>query len=758
MQLQVADLKFFLFLTAMLNLACMDTATGAETSDQFVGSAGCVECHQQQYSNWKQSDHHKAMQPATSDTVLGDFNDVTVNFHNIETRFFREAEVFKVETAGVEGKSGVFTIAYTFGHYPLQQYLIDIGDGHLQALNIAWDSRSKTEGGQRWYHLQTDEDIDPDHPFFWTRHFQNSNSRCIVCHSSNVSKNYSPESKSYVTTWSETGVGCESCHGPAATHISLAQDNQFSSENKGFTQPQSSTLAWSFKGNDDIASANGKRDESYINTCGGCHSRRSSNSDITLFADYHDQYRLSLLDEGLYFADGQIEDEVFVLGSFLQSKMHASGVTCANCHNAHSGKLIAEGNTLCAQCHKPAVFDNDEHHHHKQDSSGAQCVNCHMPKRLYMTVDARRDHSFAIPDPALSAGTGAPNVCTGCHQAKTDQWAATALNNWGIVDRENFWPLINQGLDRQDSLIFKDYARYATEINLPPIREASLLAKLAAFPSQLAVDSAARQLSNPDPLMRRAAVTSLRSMPAQLRWQLLNPLIEDPNKIVRLEVAGALADILPQLNETDAGRLNSLIDEYRSALNYNADSPAGQLSIGNLEASLGFSILAENAYLRSLEIEPAYVPSLINLADLYRSSGRDHESQKILQQALRIAPDSANANHAYALYLIRAGKQQQALSYLETSISLEDATPRHIYVYAVALDSRGETDKAIQVINQASKRWRNNLELSFLQVSYMDKTGNTGGIHRYLTLLASVASKVPQVQQWMKKYGARPKS
>lgn len=748
---------FYLFLV-IAGLTHSVAVIAAEPSIGFVGSGLCAQCHQQEYADWQQSDHHKAMQPANQDTVLGDFNDVRVKFHNIETQLYREGEAFKVATAGTGGQPGTFTIEYTFGHYPLQQYLVDIGSGHLQALNVAWDSRAADQGGQRWYHLQADEKIDPEHPFYWTRHFQNSNSRCIVCHNTSVSKNYDLENKRYDTTWSETGVGCESCHGPASEHLALVSGNQLINKNTGFNRPQSSPLSWSYQGNDDIASPTGSRDDSHITTCGGCHSRRSSHSDATMHADYHDQYRLALLDEGLYFADGQIDDEVFVLGSFLQSKMHRQGVTCANCHNAHSGKLIAEGNALCAQCHKPARFDSVEHHQHEAGSEGAQCVSCHMPERLYMTVDARRDHSFAIPDPALSMRSEVPNACTGCHHGKTDQWANTALTNWGIAERENFWPLINQGLDQQDALMFRDYARSAAEISLSPIREASLLSKLAGFPSQLAADAAARQLTNPDPLIRRAAVSALRTMPGELRWQMLNPLIEDPVKIIRLEVAGALADLLNQLTGKDAARLEKLVEEYRTALNYNADSPAGQLSIGNLEASLGFTILAENAYLKSLEIEPGYVPTLINLADLYRSSARDHESQKILLQALQVAPDSANANHAYALFLIRAGKQNKALPYLETSISLEDSTPRHIYVYAVALDSRGDTVKAMQVIDKASQRWRNNLELSFLQVSYMDKTGMTEGIHRYLALLASIASQVPQVQTWMKKYGASTKS
>jgi len=329
------------------------------------------------------------------------------------------------------------------------------------------------------------------------------------------------------------------------------------------------------------------------------------------------------------------------------------------------------------------------------------------------------------------------------------------MTDWGVSGRQNIWPLINQGLDRQDSLVFRDYASNPASLNLAPMRRATLLSKLAGFPSRLAVEAASSQLTNPDPLIRRAAVSALRSMQPELRWQLLHPLIDDPVKVIRLEVASVLADVLVQLDGKDADRLGKLIEEYRETLNYQADSPAGQLSIGNLEASLGFSILAENAYLRSLEIEASYVPTLINLADLYRSTGRDHEARKLLQLALELAPDSANTNHAYGLFLVRENKQSEALEYFSTAIKQEDTAPRHIYVYAVALDSLGQTDAAIKAIDAASKNWPNNLELSFLQVSYMDKSGQTDGIQRYLTLLHSVASNSPQVKAWIAKYGAR---
>lgn len=722
-------------------------------SADFVGSAACRECHAIEFGAWLNSDHRNAMQPASAEHVRGNFDDVKLVFHGIESRLYRENGSYRIDTLGPDGKPGSFDIAYTFGHYPVQQYLVDIGRGHLQALNIAWDSREASEGGQRWYHLQRNEDIEPEHPFFWTNHLQNANSRCIECHATDVSKNYAAGTSSYATDWVEPGVGCESCHGPASRHLELAREDALGAAETGFDKPLPARIGWTYRGDEPIASPTGSADPGFIDTCGGCHSRRGSLGDVEPRASLHDHYRLALLDAGLYFADGRIDDEVFVLGSFLQSRMYARGVTCGNCHDAHSGKLRADTNALCAQCHRPAVYDRPEHHRHPADSSGAECRACHMPERLYMGVDWRADHSFSIPDPALSAITGSPDACAACHSDESTGWAVAQLESWGVEARDQRWSLLNHGMTKQDMLAFLDFARQPSMPELASIRRASLLAGLSAFPSRLAAETAAAALGDPDPLLRRAAVSALQSMPAELRWRLLSPLLDDPVRSVRLEVARALADVSALLNNADAARLEALLEEYRAVLSYSADSPAGQLALGNLDASLGFEILAENAFRRALEIEPKFVPALINLADLYRSTGRDHEAGELLSRAIAVAPDSANANQAYGLYLVRSGKPTEAMSYLAAATGMEDASPRHVYVYAVALDSSGQTEDAIRLIDRFSEDWPNNLDLSFLQVAYMDKTGNSDGIHRYLSLLARVAANSPQVQGWMRKYG-----
>ena len=143
-----------------------------------------------------------------------------------------------------------------------------------------------------------------------------------------------------------------------------------------------------------------------------------------------DDYRVALLDEDHYFPDGQIKEEDYEYGSFIQSRMFHAGVTCSDCHEPHSSRLRAEGNGVCAQCHSAQKYDSPAHHFHKVGSAGARCVECHMPTRTYMVVDARRDHSIRIPRPDLSVKLGTPNACTNCHTDKSAQWASDSVNKW----------------------------------------------------------------------------------------------------------------------------------------------------------------------------------------------------------------------------------------------------------------------------------------------------------------------------------------
>ncbi len=718
----------------------------------YAGSGECRQCHRQQFADWQGSHHDLAMQPTTPDTVLGDFNGAVFQHQEVQTRFYKKGEEFWLRTDNIEGELEDFKVVYTFGVTPLQQYLLDVGDGRLQAFTIAWDSRSKAEGGQRWFHLYPDTSGHQD-ILHWTRQSNNWNSGCAECHSTDLQKNYQAESNSYQTRWAELDVACEACHGPAAAHIDWARSaidplvadispgntapkQSKQRDHKGFETSLARIQQWSRPEGQAtaqaVASTNTKpaqhsrqrlsgqqlsvTAEPYyspqIERCAQCHSRRTvighPARDGNRFADLH---QLQLLEPPFYYVDGQIRDEVFVYGSFLQSKMYQRGVVCSDCHNPHSLVLKAEGNALCTQCHSAQLFDQSEHHHHQSaQSSGAQCVNCHMPETTYMRVDPRRDHSLRIPRPDLSQSLGVPNACNQCHQDKSVEWALDHFQQWypQRVGQPHFARHFHATV-QGDPQALPQLARLADDESLAAMVRASALSGLSHFPSQYAINTAAGKLSSADALMRRAAVELFEMLPKPQRAEYLLPLLDDPVKAVRQQVVRLLAG-LQLTDEALQSDLMKAVEEYRQSLQYIADIPGGLLQAAVFYQELGDYDAAFKAYRQALRIEPAHLPALLNLADLYRLQQQDGKAKPLLEKALQLAPASNDANYAMGLLRIRLQDYQGALPYLGDAAK-DTENPLYSYVHAVALYETGHKAQAIQSLKAALGRFPNNQEL-----------------------------------------------
>jgi predicted CXXCH cytochrome family protein len=401
------------------------------TAATYAGRDACAGCHAKELTAWRGSDHDLAMQAADEKSVLGDFANAKFTYAGTTSTFSRRDGKFHVNTDGPDGKLADYEIKYTFGVRPLQQYLIEFPGGRMQALSIAWDSRPKAEGGQRWFHLYPGQNIKAGDWLHWTSGGQNWNFTCAECHSTNLRKGFDARTDVYKTTWSELNVSCEACHGPASNHVAWAKkegDWQALASTKGLAiaLDERKGASWNPSADTGTARRSAPRSSSReLDTCARCHARAARLSDDYVHGKPPlDTHRLALLDGNLYWNDGQMREEVYNWGSFAQSRMHAQGVTCSDCHDPHSLKLRAPGNAVCAQCHQPAKFDAPSHTHHAAGTPGAACTACHMPTTNYMVVDARHDHSLRVPRPDLSAKLGVPNPCNACHRKETPQWAA----------------------------------------------------------------------------------------------------------------------------------------------------------------------------------------------------------------------------------------------------------------------------------------------------------------------------------------------
>ncbi|MBK7169406.1 MAG: hypothetical protein IPH83_09250 [Gammaproteobacteria bacterium] len=696
---------------AWILLCLIATAAAAVEPAGYAGSAVCGECHATQFEAWSGSHHALAMAEADRKNVLGDFNDARIDYAGVQTRFFERGGRFHVLTDGPDGKLTEYPLVYTFGVTPLQQYLIAFPGGRYQALGIAWDSRAKADGGQRWFHLYPEERITATDPLHWTGPYQRWNSRCAECHSTGLDKGYDRQAQSWNTRWAEISVGCESCHGPGKAHVDSARAGGRSA----LPVDPGRAGRWTFAAGARIASrVDASAQGPQLAVCAPCHSRRQNIAAYRPGTAYLDAHVPALLDTSLYFADGQIRDEVFEYGSFLQSRMAQRGVSCTDCHEAHSVRLRAEGNAVCHRCHEPDVFDSVAHHHHEPGSTGAQCANCHMPSRTYMVVDPRRDHGFRVPDPWLSEAADSPDVCTGCHRERDHAWAQKTFAAWGLQAHPDT-PQRLLARSRNPTVEGVRAGRQlAGDPGAPPMQRATALAELRVM-AESDLQLLAAALREPEPLLRLGAAQALAGLPPEYAHAMAWPLLDDATRAVRLEATRVLAPLPDaQLSAAQRARREQALKEYIEAQDAAADLAGGPMNVAALELARGRLDEAEKSYREALVLEPALVPAWLNLADLYRARGNEAQAGEAIASALAIAPEAATVHHALGLQLVRTGQQAQALEELARAQSLAPDDARYGYVLAVALHSAGRGSEAIDVAREASRR--NPVDASLLQL------------------------------------------
>ena len=674
----------------------------------------------------------------------------------MHSRFFRKDGKFLVETDGPDGKLAVFEVKYTFGLDPLQQYLVEFPDGRLQALSLAWDSRPRDAGGQRWFHLYPNEEIRHDDILHWTKLNQNWNFMCAECHSTGLRKNYDAKADRFATTLAEISVGCEACHGQGSRHTAWAHD-QKSWWPFGKREDQSKGLLVRFDERHDVAwpidpqSGTARRSAApatlrkEVETCGLCHARRAGFHEEWLPGQWLSQtHVVEALARATYHADGQIRDveEPYNYTPFKQSRMFAAGVTCSDCHEPHSAKLRASGEGVCLQCHASDKYADAKHRHHAGVDPPPTCISCHMQARTYMIVDQRHDHAFRVPRPDLSVKLGTPNACNDCHTDKPAQWAAATVEEWFGPDRKG---LQTYGAafhaarsDQADAAALLGVL--AGDRSAPAIARASALSELASRVSPANIGMARTGLADPDPMVRIGALDMLEHLPSDRIWPLASPLLSDPVRGVRIRAVSLLAAVPAAAQpQPDRARFEQAAKEFVAAQRSNAERPEARTTLGNFLAQRGQAAEAEAEYKAALRLSPQYVAAAINLADLYRQLGRDSEGEIILRSALTAAPREAAVHHALGLSLTRLKRPDEALAAFRKANELEPDNAQYAYVYAVALHSGGQRDEAMAVLKGALNKHPGDRAILLALVSFSRMAGDAEAALGYAEQLAVIA-------------------
>ncbi len=668
---------------------------------QFVGSIKCRDCHKNEFDKWLGSHHDHAMHVANDLTVLGDFNDAVFVFNGDTSRFTRKDGQFFVETKGPDGKMGHFQITHTFGWYPLQQYLVPFPGGRLQCLPITWNDREK-----KWYHLFPDIS-DPDDWLYWTNAGQNWNGMCAECHSTNLKKNYNIQTDTYDTSWSEINVGCEACHGPGSRHVAWAETPEMGRA--------------SVNNFDLTVKTSGLEAREMVELCAPCHARRAALGDYTHSEpDLLDSLLPSRLEQGLYYPDGQILDEVYVYGSFTQSKMYHREVACNDCHDVHSLKLLKEGNALCLQCHRAAEYDTKAHHFHKnageqgepvrnkdgtvafEVGTGALCIECHMPGRNYMGIDYRPDHSLRIPRPDLSSTLQVPNACNRCHFDKSNQWSDDAITKWyGPGRRRHYGTVLADG--RKGSSGAKQaLTDIAGDPLYPVIVRATALSLLTGYPARDTRRAFELALMDEEALIRQVAVNGLPTDSAENMARQLVPLLYDPVKAVRIEAGRRLAgEPASHVKEADRETFEEALDEFRDSMAYAADFAYGRFNLAILDLALERPKEAIHNYQAAIAIDNLFYPAKVNLAMLYNQVGEKDKAEQLLRQVVAAHPQQYQAAYSLGLLLAEMKKWEESADFLAVAAQGMPDHARVHYNLGMLLDYLGKDSEAEKALLRA---------------------------------------------------------
>ena len=657
----------------------------------FVGRERCVDCHDAAYELWMGSDHDNAMAVANEQTVLGDFNDAVFEYGGIKSRFYKKGDAYFVFTEGPGGEMGEFEVAYTFGVEPLQQYLVPFPGGRLQALSIAWDVEK-----QRWFFLYPDRQIAADDWLHWTRNGQNWNGMCAECHSTNLQKQYDAESKTFNTTWSEVNVSCEACHGPGSWHVTWAEVDPMG-------RPDIDDYGL-------VVDTSVMDNHQQVELCAPCHSRRSEVGDYDHSqVDLHENLVPSLLREGLYHVDGQILEEDYVWGSFVQSKMYQNEVRCSDCHDVHSLKLHKQGNELCLQCHQAETFDAYEHHFHQkiyegQPSDGALCVKCHMPEQPFMVIDYRADHSLRVPRPDLSLELGVPNSCnqSGCHADQTVQWSVDAYTEWyGKARKPHFGTALAAARAGEPGAEDGLY-RLVEDLLYPPIVRATALNVLQAYPGERTTQVMQRALADDEALVRHAAVEAVMAPNPEELVEMLGPMLFDPVRAVRIRTAARLAGVGREYFKAfQRDALDKELAEYAGAMEAQLDFAAAGLNLGNFYEAQRESELAEKYYRTAIEVDDLFIPAKMNLAVLLSGQSRNNEAEQLLREVLDAYPEQHDASYSLALLLVAESRSDEALTYLARASEGLPQRPRVHYNYGLLLAQQEKDAEAEVALRKA---------------------------------------------------------
>ncbi len=645
----------------------------------LVGEESCRECHAEDFRDWASSHHAHANRPIEESLDRPAFTPARVVVEGESTYRMEWQNGTPVMIAMEGGVETTYPLEGVLAYEPLRQYLIPFPGGKWQATTAAYDPAE-----DEWFDVYESEARRPGEWGHWSGQGMNWNSNCAYCHMTEFEKNLEPDTGNYHSTWTRQAISCVQCHVDSEEHVRTATSEKGGVLPKALSPVQVEA------------------------SCASCHSRRDqlTADEFKAGESFHDHFGLALpVQPGLYFADGQIRDEVFVFGSFEMSAMGHAGISCMDCHDPHSMELTrpVANNAACMWCHQTglegaSIINPVEHSRHPQDSIGNRCVECHMPKTTYMQRDPRADHGFLSPDPKLTRELGIPNACSTCHTEETVEWAEEKVEEWypdsAVLARQRERARALTAAWEGDPAAAAQLLKLARAEPIHAWR-ATYTGLLAPYARDREVlDFLREKMDDPSSLVRKEAATAATDVLPMIPE--FDKLLADPSRNVRIAAARALAVRGQPIPEPNAAR------EWDQYLLLNADRPQQALMLADKDIRENRPQEAGNWLVRAVALEPTNPELLRQAAVFYSQMGQTDRAAALLEKAYSLAPEQAIFPYSLALLRAEQGKLHETIQLLTLATRLEPDFDRAWYNLALALLQNDEPRKARAALDRAA--------------------------------------------------------
>lgn len=579
--------------------------------------AACAKCHAEIHSQWTHSRHSKMVQPATKESVQGDFKLARVKLRGANFGLRERDGVFYITESYLTGKLQEHRVDYTLGNRRIQHYLTTLADGKVIVLPPSWDISRKG-----WFHnldIADPDEVEGVQVQVW-------NKQCYSCHVSQQEKNFDVEKNVYKTSWLDFGTNCERCHGPGSAHVAEPRRDHMVVQTK--LDATRNTMV-----------------------CAQCHSFRDTFAKGFAAGDDYYSYFVPILEynqprdkDPAYWADGRTRRFSNDAYGLWQSECFLKGgVTCVACHTAvhqveieKNPQLRPTANALCTRCHIKIGEAIAAHTHHALGSAGSSCVECHMPRTVYSIKAEIRDHSMSIPVPENSIRHGIPNACNLCHKDRDANWSIKQMDAWygvrsrqKLIRRADAFALAGQG----DPRAITNLLAILAEPSEGPLVRANAVGHLSQFSIDPTVFPAIEKaLSDPEPVVRAVAALRMQAGPIDKENAIraLTKSLGDGETTVRVAAAASLVALgVKEMPGEDGQRFERAKELFRARAEANSDDAEQEIGAGRFYYLIGDIPRAISAFQTSLRIDPES-PAHYMLAAAYIQKGEVQKAREVL--------------------------------------------------------------------------------------------------------------------------------